>query len=419
VKNAQSCIDLVEESEEKFRKIAENSLVGMFIYNEYFVYVNKAFSIMTGYTQEELLKMHPWEIAEEKDKNSFKKIVKRRLKGEMFPVVHNESLLVKKNNERLNVKVSAETIHYKGSYAGIGIVIDISDIIKKNQIIKVLIQALSQSDDMVFITDIHGNIEYANRAMLKIYGYNEEELVGKTPRIFSSKEHDKSFYKELWQTVLNGENYHQVLINKSKDGKRIYADTKITPVKDDRGENIEYFAVTARDVTSRVLREEKFKELATIDPLTKIPNRYQLNQYFDEFIARAERTGNEFSVLMFDIDHFKRINDSYGHYVGDCVLQAFSQSIVDNIRVVDKLGRWGGEEFILLLDGADEHEAMDIGEKLNKVIADMNFDMFCSITVSIGVTQYRVGETKEKCIERADNALYAAKNLGRNRVVFN
>jgi diguanylate cyclase (GGDEF)-like protein len=159
--------------------------------------------------------------------------------------------------------------------------------------------------------------------------------------------------------------------------------------------------------------------LATIDPLTKIPNRYQLNQYFDEFIARTERTGNEFSVLMFDIDHFKRINDSYGHYVGDCVLQAFSQSIVDNIRVVDKFGRWGGEEFILLLDGADEHAAMEIGEKLNKIIANMNFDMFCSITVSIGVTKYRVGETKEKCIERADNALYAAKNLGRNRVVFN
>jgi len=419
VKNAQSCIDLVEESEEKFRKIAENSLVGMYIYKEYFVYVNEAFCKMTGYTQEELLQMHPWDLVEQKDQEQFEKIVQRRINGEMFPVVHNESLLIKKNKDSLNVKISAETIHYKGSYAGIGIVIDISDIVKKNQIIKVLIQALSQSDDMVFITDIHGHIEYANHALLDIYGYSEEELVGKTPRIFSSKKHDKNFYKEIWQTVLDGKNYHQVIINKSKNGDLIYADTKITAVKDDRGKEIEYFAVTARDVTSRVLREKKFKELATIDPLTKIPNRYQLNQYFDEFIARTERTGNEFSVLMFDIDHFKRINDSYGHYVGDCVLQAFSQSIVDNIRVVDKFGRWGGEEFILLLDGADEHAAMEIGEKLNKIIANMNFDMFCSITVSIGVTKYRVGETKEKCIERADNALYAAKNLGRNRVVFN
>jgi len=409
----------MEESEEKFRKIAENSLVGMFIYNEYFVYVNKAFSKMTGYTEEELLQMHPWDLVEENEKETFKRLIKRRLRGEMFTFIHNDSLLVTKDNERLNVKVSAETIRYGDSYAGIGIMIDISDIVKKNQIIKVLIQALSQSDDIVFITDVNGTIEYVNKALLNIYGYTREEVVGGTPRLFSSGEHDKSFYKELWQSVLEGNNYNQVIINKKKNGELIYVDTKITPVKDERGDKISYFTVTARDITSRVLREKKFQELATIDPLTKIPNRYQLNQYFDEFIARTERTGITFSVLMFDIDHFKNINDNYGHYVGDCVLQAFSQLIVDNIRVIDKFGRWGGEEFILLLDGADEHIAMEIGEKLNTLVAEMNFDMFCSVTVSVGVTSYHKGETKEKCIDRADKALYAAKNLGRNRVVYN
>ena len=419
MKNTQSCIELVEESEEKFRKIAENSLVGMFIYDEYFIYVNEAFSKMTGYSTEELLKMHPWDLVDERHKDAFEALIRRRLAGEEFTSVHNEALLIKKNREPLAVKVSAETIHYRGSYAGIGIIIDISDIIKKNQIIKVLIQALSQSDDIVFITDVNGKIEYANKALLNIYGYSEDEVVGATPRIFSSGVHDKDFYKELWTTVLQGENYNKIVTNKKKNGELIYVDTKITPVKNENGDAISYFAVTARDVTARVLREEKFKELATIDPLTQIPNRYQLNHYFDEFIARAERTGKSFAVLMFDIDHFKHINDNYGHYVGDCVLQAFSQLIVKNIRVIDKFGRWGGEEFILLLDGADEHVAMEIGGKLNKLVEEMNFDMFCSITVSIGVTRYYIGETKEKCIERADKALYAAKNLGRNRVVFN
>jgi diguanylate cyclase (GGDEF)-like protein/PAS domain S-box-containing protein len=419
VKNAQSCIELAQESEEKFRKIAENSLVGMFIYTEYFVYVNEAFAKMTGYTSEELLGMHPWELVDEKNRDVFRSLVLRRLRGEEFTSVHNEALLVKKDNTTLDVKVSAETAHYHGSYAGIGIVIDITDIVKKNQIIKVLVQALSQSDDIVFITDINGTIEYVNRALLEIYGYTREEVVGGTPRIFSSGEHDANFFKELWSTVLRGKNYHNIIINQKKNGELIHVDTKITPVKDERGENISYFAVTARDVTQRIMSEQKFKKLATIDPLTQIPNRYQIYQYFDDFIAQKKRKENSFSILLFDIDHFKQINDNFGHYVGDRILQNFSMLIAENIRSVDKFGRWGGEEFLLLLDDTNEHEAMRIGQKLNKLVARTVFEELYCITVSIGVTEFRKDDTKEKCIERADMALYAAKNLGRNRVVFN
>ncbi|WP_152184218.1 sensor domain-containing diguanylate cyclase [Sulfurimonas indica] len=419
MKNTQSCLELVEESEEKFRKIAENSLVGMFIYTEYFVYVNEAFAKMTGYTTQELLKMHPWELVDESNKQSFQTIIQRRLQGEEFTSVHNEALLVKKDNTTLDVKVSAETIHYRGKYAGIGIIIDITDIVKKNQIIKVLIQALSQSDDIIFITDIKGTIEYVNRALLEIYGYTREEIVGGTPRIFSSGQHEKSFYKELWDTVQREKNYHQIIINKKKNGNLIHVDTKITPVKDERGENISYFAVSARDITERILNEQKFKKLATIDPLTQIPNRYQLYQYFDDFIAKTEHRKNFFSILLFDIDHFKQINDNFGHYVGDNILKDFSRLIVENIRSIDKFGRWGGEEFLLLLDSTDEHDAMRIAQKLNDLVAGSVFDELYCITVSIGVTEYRQGDTKEQCIERADIALYAAKNLGRNRVVFN
>jgi len=286
-------------------------------------------------------------------------------------------------------------------------------------VIKVLIQALSQSDDIVFITDVNGNIEYVNRALLKIYGYTQEEVIRSTPRIFSSAEHEKSFYKELWDTVLRGKNYHQVIINKKKKGDLIYVDTKITPVKDEKGENISYFVVTARDITQRALSEEKFKKLATVDALTQIPNRYQVYQYFDDFIAQAERKENCFAVLLFDIDHFKQVNDTFGHHVGDRILEKFSSLIAKNIRSVDKFGRWGGEEFLLLLDATDEHEAMQVGQKLNTLVANTVFDELYCITVSIGVTTYRKGETKEQCIERVDMALYAAKNLGRNRVVFN
>ena len=419
MQNLESCLQRVQESEEKFRKIAENSLVGMFVYKEYFIYVNEAFANMTGYSIDELLHMHPWELVDEQHRRIFKRYIKKRLKGEMFSSVHNEVYLIKKNQEKLSVKISAETIHYKGGYAGIGITIDISDIVKKNQMIRVLIQALSQSDDIVFITDVYGIILYANKALTRMYGYKESEIIGNTPRLFRSGKHDISFYKDLWECILTGDNYHQLIINRKKDNELVYVDTKITPVKDEHSQKIAYFVVTARDVTNRIKSEEQLKKLATIDPLTKIPNRYQINVYFDEFIARKERMKQAFSVLIFDIDYFKKINDTYGHAVGDLVLKDFSQLIMKNIRLVDKFGRWGGEEFVLLLDGTSEHEAMQIAQKLNNLVAHTKFnDMYC-ITVSIGVTEYRDNDTKEQCINRADIALYAAKNLGRNRVVFN
>jgi diguanylate cyclase (GGDEF)-like protein/PAS domain S-box-containing protein len=419
LKNAQSCLALIEESEEKFRKIAENSFVGMFIYNEYFIYVNDAFVQMTGYTKSELLAMHPWDLAPETYKDMLKALIQKRLNGEMFTSIQNDIPLVKKDGRPLAVKISTETIHYQGEYAGIGILMDISDIIKKNQMIKVLVQALAQSDDIVFISDVQGTIEYANDALLNIYGYTEDEVVGQKPQLFSSKRHDNSFYKKLWNTILSGNNYHQTIINKTKSGSIVHIDTKITPIKDDLNEKISYFVVTARDITKQVLQEKKLKKLATIDTLTQVANRYQLSYHLDAFIKKANESDYSFSVLMFDIDYFKKINDTYGHYVGDCVLKAFSKIVMQNIRAVDKFGRWGGEEFLLLLEDTNEHEAMQIGQKLNRIVAETKFEALYSITVSIGVTEYRRGDTKERCIERVDNALYAAKNLGRNRVVFN
>jgi len=408
----------MEESEEKFRKIAENSLVGMFIYKEYFIYVNNAFARMTGYSSEELLEMHPWDLVDEKHKKSFQRYVYKRLKGEEFKAVHNDALLITKEEQEISVKISAETIYYAGGYAGIGIVIDITDIIKKNQIIKVLIQALSQSDDIVFITDVKGVIQYTNKALNDIYGYSDAEVIGQTPKLFRSGMHERSFYEKLWKTVLSGDNYHNVIINKTKDGSLIYMDTKITPVENETSTNISYFVVTARDITKRVLLEKKLEKLATTDPLTHISNRYQILRYFDDFIARAKRAAYPFSILFFDIDFFKRVNDKHGHYAGDIILKEFSELIIKNIRTVDKFGRWGGEEFILLLDGTTKQEAFCVAEKLRLKVDACRFHDTYHITVSIGGTEYKINESKEMCIDRADRALYKAKELGRNRVVF-
>lgn len=416
---SKTYLEVMQESEEKFHKLAENSFAGMFLYNEYFIYVNDAFARMTGYSVEELLKMHPWDLVDVSNKEKFKELVLRRLKGEMFCSVYNEAVVIKKNKKALHLKISVETTHYRGAYAGIGIAVDISDIIEKDSIIKVLTQALQQSDDIVFITDISGEIIYVNDALLNLYGYSTHEVLGKTPRIFASHKHTKDFYKNLWDTILSGKNYHETIINKKKDGSLIFVDTKITPVRDETGISIAHFAVTARDITKRIEIEEKLRKQAMLDSLTELPNRYQLEIYFNDFISRAKRYGHPFSVLMIDIDHFKYINDQHGHLVGDKILKSLSMLLLKNIRENDKIARWGGEEFIILLDGVQEHQAMYIAEKLNLLVSQTKLEGLYCITVSIGVTQYREGDTKESCIQRADKALYAAKDLGRDRVVFN
>lgn len=221
----------------------------------------------------------------------------------------------------------------------------------------------------------------------------------------------------MWDAILSGQNYHDVIMDKSKNGESYYVDFNITPIfgKEDR---VEHFVFTGADVSSRVRIENKLKELATIDTLTKVYNRYKINEIMDHQIARSKRYNEVFSILMFDIDYFKKVNDTYGHYVGDLVLKKLSELVQRNIREVDSFGRWGGEEFMLLLHKASHEEAMFIAEKLRKLVKNYNIDNLYKITISIGVTTFSKYDTKETLLEKADNALYKSKEDGRNRVSF-
>ena len=133
---------------------------------------------------------------------------------------------------------------------------------------------------------------------------------------------------------------------------------------------------------------------------------------------RVERFGGKFALMMFDIDHFKLVNDTYGHDVGDVVLKEFSRLIRENIREVDRFGRWGGEEFMLFAQAEDEAEVVKFANKLRLTIQDHIFPTVHTITVSIGIDIYSGGYGKEELIKRVDEALYDAKEGGRNRAVL-
>ncbi|HTH75793.1 MAG TPA: GGDEF domain-containing protein [Trinickia sp.] len=175
------------------------------------------------------------------------------------------------------------------------------------------------------------------------------------------------------------------------------------------------FALRSQKKSFRL--ERQLRAFADIDELTQLPRRRRVFELGRRILLRAERVGQSFSVLYIDADHFKAVNDRFGHDAGDRALQFIARQIQDCMRPTDVAGRFGGEEFVVLLPGADQHDAARVAERLRKRIEDAR-QLEVRLTISVGVAQHARGEPIERVIRRADTALLDAKGSGRNRVVI-
>lgn len=157
--------------------------------------------------------------------------------------------------------------------------------------------------------------------------------------------------------------------------------------------------------------------LATKDALTDVHNRHMFAELFSKEVSIMKRQERPLSLLIIDLDHFKKVNDTYGHNIGDYVLKAFAQSVLSSVREADLFARWGGEEFVLLLRDASCDEAFKVAEKIRSVTEQTTFKEVGHVTCSIGITEVKPEDTLVSAVERADNALYVAKENGRNQCV--
>ncbi len=407
----------LKQSEEKFRTISENSPTGIFIYTDRIVYVNEALVEMSGYSAQELYAMSVWDLVTEPMQEQVKQMALRRLQGEKFPQRYTDLQVISKNNVIRDIRATTETIKYNGGYAGLGTLTDVTDIKKTKAKLKLLAKAMEQTDELVRITDKEGIITYVNDAFVAHSGYKHIELLDHPSNILKSGQHDDAFYKELWETILAGKTYSNVLANKKKDGQLYYEELTISPMFDDDG-IIQNFVATGKDITQRIQMEEQLKQYATTDELTRLSNRRRGNEILDIEIDRVHRYQSSFAVLMIDIDHFKKINDTYGHDTGDQVLQEISKVISLHIRKSDALMRWGGEEFLIVTAHMSKDESIIFANKLKNAVNSYTFDVGTDITISIGIAICRRDDTKSTLLKRVDKALYKAKNSGRNRVAF-
>ncbi|CZF78330.1 putative diguanylate cyclase YdaM [Grimontia celer] len=168
-------------------------------------------------------------------------------------------------------------------------------------------------------------------------------------------------------------------------------------------------------VTDITRSNAKFRSLASVDELTHLLNRRAFNEHIDAQINRFKRYNEPFSVILFDIDHFKRVNDEAGHFTGDEILKRIAYLIRNLLRSEDVFCRWGGEEFIALLPHTHGSDAVCLAERMRLEVAKDNFDGFPHVTISLGVTEFEKGDDEKTVVTRVDTAMYRSKNQGRNR----
>ncbi|MFZ6759462.1 bifunctional diguanylate cyclase/phosphodiesterase [Undibacterium sp. Ji50W] len=283
-----------------------------------------------------------------------------------------------------------------------------------------LSQALEQSSNAIVITDTLVNIEYANDAYLKNAGKRLDEVVGRQPSIMRSGRTAPEVYADMWQQLERGESWKGELINRYADGLDHTDLAHISPIRNSEGV-VTHFLSIQEDITDKKRTEERIKYLAHYDALTGLPNRTLLDELARYAISLAERNSDALAVIFFDLDHFKDINDTLGHSLGDVMLVELAKRMVASMRENDTISRLGGDEFILLLTGVDEHKAEQVVQKLMQVVnAPFRIgDYDLNVTASMGIAIYpNDGKDLETLSRNADAAMYRAKREGRNAFRF-
>ena len=417
---------MIEDQLKSLGHIIDNGMNEVYIFDAktlHFTYVNQEAQKHIGYSIKEMKEMTPLDIEVEYNKDGFSLLLEPLLNGEKSSITF-ETIYKCKNSDTYYVEIHLECMIIDSKNQFVVIANDITQrresilkLKKSEEKIKLLGQAIEQMDEMVRITDKNGLISYVNDAFIAHTGYKAVELIGQNISISKSGKHDDSFYKEMWDTILSGRTFRSVFINRKKDKQIYYEEETITPILDSN-KNIQHFVATSQDITQRIEMEKQLQKLATIDSLTKIYNRHKTNEEIDIEISTARRYDESFTLVMFDIDKFKLVNDTFGHDVGDYVLIELSKLVLNHIRDSDRFGRWGGEEFMLLLPKTNKEEAILVANKLRDIVQRYPFKDVPKVTISIGVSTYNATATKEMLLKCVDDALYEAKESGRNKVVF-
>lgn len=273
--------------------------------------------------------------------------------------------------------------------------------------------------DVVWTMSLEGTITYISPAVLRTRGLTPEEAMRQSLEEIhpaGSLALVQQYFSDLGVALAAGSalpDFHAEIEYYRKDGSCMWGELQVTVQVDKNGKPVQIMGVT-RDISARKHYEAELNRLAITDPLTGVWNRRHAEDLLVSDMAEARRYGPALSLLVIDIDHFKRVNDTYGHQTGDRVLVELTNRLSANLRASDVLARWGGEEFVVMMRQCSITDAIPLAEKLRLLIADTPFDGVGYMSVSIGAAQLHESDDVRSWIDRADRAMYQAKAAGRN-----
>lgn len=281
--------------------------------------------------------------------------------------------------------------------------------------------ALATAANGVFITDRSGRIQWANDAFTHMSGYALGEVIGQTPRLLKSGRQRAAFYEDLWRTITAGRPWRGEVVERHKDGRLYTVAQTITPLLDETGQ-VTHFVAIHEDITAAKEAEARIAYLAQHDSLTGLPNRLLLRDRLRLALPQARRRGNLVAFLFLDLDRFKVINDTLGHYQGDLLLKEVSKCLRRCVREGDTVIRQGGDEFIVILpDLKSANNAAPVAQKILTALARPfqleKHQVFTSASIGIALFPSD-GEDAETLLKFADTAMYRAKQQGGNTYQF-
>ena len=417
-KQAEESIKRLNQQNKLILDAAGEGIFGLDSHGNH-TFMNPSAAQMLGYTVDELL-----------DINSHRTCHYKKADGSPYPAeecpiylaykdgkVHHvtDEVFWRKDGTSYPVEYTSTPIIEDGKITGA--VVTFMDITERRQAEKALFDSeaylktlMSAIQAGVIVIDVEKHtITDINMAAENLIGDKREAIIGKEcHKYVCPAEKGKCPITDLNQIVDRSE---RVLINAK--GEKIPILKTVVPLTI---KGRKYLIESFIDISERKRMEEELQRLSVTDNLTQVYNRTKYEEVIKREIERTKRTSSPLSVAMLDIDHFKAVNDTYGHAVGDYVLKTLSQIARKNMRDIDYLIRWGGEEFLVIALDTDLRGAEVLAEKIRKAIENYNFEKVGRVTVSFGVTQFKQDDTEDPFMKRADDALYQAKEKGRNRV---
>jgi diguanylate cyclase (GGDEF)-like protein/PAS domain S-box-containing protein len=306
-----------------------------------------------------------------------------------------------------------------------GLMVDISAQKLAEQELRIAAVAF-ESQEGIMVASRELKILRVNSAFTRITGYSAAEVLGQEPSILHSGRHDEQFYAQMWQAINTRGMWEGEIWNRRKNGE-IYPEYLTLSAVHNSTAEISHYVASFSDITLRKAAMDEIHQLAFYDALTGLPNRRLLLDRLAQALATSQRLGKYGALLFIDLDHFKHLNDSLGHAVGDLLLQQVAQRLQALVREGDSVGRLGGDEFVVMLEGLSEdavaagEQTRYVGEKLRSDLGRL-FDLAGSeyqSTASIGAALFFGQQTSvDELLRGADISMYAAKKAGRNALCF-